>query len=378
MNIFTERRVTVSLKQRAIVFRDGHPDEFLGPGVHRLARRFGETEVHIFEMKTPRVELTPDELRVIPDEEIRVLVVGESQRAAVRVHGTLRYWLHPGVHTIWNIKEIGVTKTGESKEVSAIEVEMFDVSAVDTKPLRTDLRYFVPSGEYREVTVPHGSAATRYVDGVFDRILEPGRYAVWTVERAVTFAVIDLRETELAVTSQEIITRDRVSVRVNVSAVYRVRDVKRAATVSREPDRALYLDTQLALRKAIATRTLDELLKNRESLAEALEPEIRARADALGLELRYVGVKDFVLPGAMKELMNRVIEARKRAEANVILRREEIAATRSMAQTAEVLEENPVLLRLKELEAYREIAEKVGNVDLFIGKEQLTRLSERD
>ena len=74
-------------------------------------------------------------------------------------------------------------------------------------------------------------------------------------------------------------------------------------------------------------------------------------APALGLEVLDPGVKDLVLPGEMKVLLNRVIEAQKEAEANVILRREETAATRSMAQTAKVLGENPLLVRLKELEA---------------------------
>jgi regulator of protease activity HflC (stomatin/prohibitin superfamily) len=91
-------------------------------------------------------------------------------------------------------------------------------------------------------------------------------------------------------------------------------------------------------------------------------------------ELLDVGVKDLVLPGEMKTLLNRVIEAQKEAEANVILRREETAATRSMAQTARVLAENPLLVRLKELEAYKELAAKVGQVHLVLGEGALPQL----
>ena len=83
----------------------------------------------------------------------------------------------------------------------------------------------------------------------------------------------------------------------------------------------------------------------------ALRPAVTERAAALGLDVLDLGLKDLVLPGEMKALLNRVIEAQKEAEANVILRREETAATRSMAQTAKVLVENPLLVRLKELEA---------------------------
>jgi regulator of protease activity HflC (stomatin/prohibitin superfamily) len=101
---------------------------------------------------------------------------------------------------------------------------------------------------------------------------------------------------------------------------------------------------------------------------------VAERASAVGLELLDLGLKDLVLPGEMKALLNRVIEAQKEAEANVILRREETAATRSMAQTAKVLAENPLLVRLKELEAYKELAGKVGQVNLVLGTGVLPQL----
>jgi regulator of protease activity HflC (stomatin/prohibitin superfamily) len=115
---------------------------------------------------------------------------------------------------------------------------------------------------------------------------------------------------------------------------YRVADARRFATVARAPDEVLHL----------AVEVLD------------------------------LDLKDLVLPGEMKVLLNRVIEAQKEAEANVILRREETAATRSMAQTAKVLAENPLLVRLKELEAYKELAGKVGQVNLMLGTGVLPQL----
>jgi regulator of protease activity HflC (stomatin/prohibitin superfamily) len=105
-----------------------------------------------------------------------------------------------------------------------------------------------------------------------------------------------------------------------------------------------------------------------------MHPSVRDRAEGLGLELVELGVKDVVLPGEMKDLLNKVIQAQKEAEANVILRREETAATRSLAQTAKVLAENPLLVRLKELEAYKELAAKVGKVNLVLGEGALERL----
>jgi regulator of protease activity HflC (stomatin/prohibitin superfamily) len=124
----------------------------------------------------------------------------------------------------------------------------------------------------------------------------------------------------------------------------------------------------------VATHGLDELLARRELLVDALAPALRAKAGAVGVELVDVGVRDLVLPGEMKTLLNRVIEAQKEAEANVIMRREETAATRSLAQTAKVLAENPLLVRLKELEAYKELAQKVGTVHVVMGDTGLSKI----
>lgn len=214
----------------------------------------------------------------------------------------------------------------------------------------------------------------RYVDGALEAVLGAGRHAAWTARRKVVLAVIDLREKVVQVTGQEVMTKDRVTLRLNLAASFRVADARRLATVARAPDEVLYLAVQFAAREAVATRTLDELLAARESLGSELRPAIEARAQAVGLSLLDVGLKDLVLPGEMKALLNRLIEAQKAAEANVILRREETAATRSMAQTAKVLAENPLLMRLKELEAYKELAAKVGTVHVVLGDGAMSKL----
>ena len=87
-----------------------------------------------------------------------------------------------------------------------------------------------------------------------------------------------------------------------------------------------------------------------------LESAVRERAEDLGLELASVGIRDVILPGDMKDLMNKVTEAKKAAEANLIARREETAAIRSQANTAKLLAESPMLMRLRELEILEKIA----------------------
>jgi regulator of protease activity HflC (stomatin/prohibitin superfamily) len=75
-----------------------------------------------------------------------------------------------------------------------------------------------------------------------------------------------------------------------------------------------------------------------------------------------VGVRDIILPGEMKAILNQVMEAKKKAEASLIQRREEVAATRSLANTAEMLQKNPTLMRLKELEALEKIVGRGASI----------------
>ena len=101
-----------------------------------------------------------------------------------------------------------------------------------------------------------------------------------------------------------------------------------------------------------------------------LETGIRARGAVLGLDIDSAGIRDVILPGDMKELMNRVMEARKAAEANLIARREETAAIRSQANSAKLLGENPVLMRMRELEVLEKIA-TTGELKIVLGEKGL-------
>ena len=116
----------------------------------------------------------------------------------------------------------------------------------------------------------------------------------------------------------------------------------------------------------MGSRSLDELLTDK----GALDREVAVSAvklEASGLAVRSVGVKDVILPGEMKTILNQVVEAEKVAQANLIRRREETAATRSLLNTARLMEENPTLLRLKELETLEKVTEKIGTLTVYNG-----------
>ena len=121
----------------------------------------------------------------------------------------------------------------------------------------------------------------------------------------------------------------------------------------------------------MGTRNLDELLENKQLIDEAVSAHLASKLAGFGLEVGSIGVKDIVLPGEMKAILAQVVEAGKAAEANVIRRREETAATRSLLNTAKVMEDNPTALRLKELETLERVAERIDRISVFGGLDQV-------
>ena len=108
-------------------------------------------------------------------------------------------------------------------------------------------------------------------------------------------------------------------------------------------------------------------MENKNAISKEIADTVSKQSEDMGLELEASGIRDIILPGEMKSILNQVIEAEKRSQANMIQRREETAATRSLLNTAKLLENNPVLLRLKELEASEKIAEKIGSITVAGG-----------
>jgi regulator of protease activity HflC (stomatin/prohibitin superfamily) len=156
-------------------------------------------------------------------------------------------------------------------------------------------------------------------------------------------------------------------VRVTLTAFYRVIDAVLATNSSADLANTIYRLIQFAIREAVATRTLDDILAARDEIDKEVRAYVGDRVRALGAEVAEIGVKDVILPGDVRELLNKVVEAERVAKANLIRRQEETAATRSLLNTSKLMENNPLLLRLKELEALEKLVEKVGRIDLHAG-----------
>ena len=217
------------------------------------------------------------------------------------------------------------------------------------------------------LTVEESKIGLLFMDNRLIRTLEPGMYGFWLMGPVLRLDQIDLRTLPLEIAGQEILTKDRVSLRVNISAQFRVVDAVKAKTSVKDFNEHLYRALQFAVRQSLGRKTLDEILAEKVDVDPAIAEAVRSDMAAIGLEVGPIALKDIVLPGEMREILNQVVAAEKQAQANLIRRREETAATRSLLNTARLMEENPLLVRLKELETLEKLSEKVERISVSGG-----------
>ena len=212
------------------------------------------------------------------------------------------------------------------------------------------------------------------VNGVMHAKLEPGQYFFWQNSNAIVPLKADTRQLAIEINGQELLSKDKVQLRINAILQYKIVDFEQFLLENKDADRQLYILVQLALRSHVGQLTFDELMDNKEQIAVAVQDETTQKAAALGIQITGLGVKDIILPGDIRDIMNQVLIAEKRAQANVITRREETASTRSLLNTAKLMEENAMLLKLKEMEYVEKIAEKVNTITLAGGGQVLDQL----
>lgn len=365
------RRVTVKKNERGLVLRNGDFDRVLPPGRHWLVAGLDRLRVETFALEQPAFAhglaeyLMAREPAVVAAEFVRV-ELGETEVGLRHENGVLVELLPPSTRRLYwkglvDVR-VDVVDIAASAELSA---------ALAARLAQTQLRARPVAGlaGVLQVEVPDHAAGLLWVDGQVARVLPPGAYAFWRFNRTVSVDLVDLRLQALEVTGQEILTRDKVGLRLNLSATWRYTDVLRAHTGLQKPADHLYRELQFGLRAAVGTRTLDELLEDKAVIDTVVGDHVRTKLADHGIALEGVGVKDIVLPGEMKTILAQVVEAQKSAEANVIRRREETAATRSLLNTAKVMEDNPTALRLKELETLERVAERIDKISVFGGLE---------
>src|SRR5688572_19611203 len=175
----------------------------------------------------------------------------------------------------------------------------------------------------RDLTVRSTHRGLRYVDGRFDAVLEPGRYemprvSAWRRQPIVDVVLVDMREREFTIKGQEILTADKVALRVSIITQYKVVDpVAAVEKVAGYEDR-LYSDVQLAARRSLASMALEAILTNRNQLSEDILRDVEGVASGYGVQIVRADVKDIVFPGNLQDIMNRVLAAQRLAEAQLV------------------------------------------------------------
>lgn len=222
----------------------------------------------------------------------------------------------------------------------------------------------IPEKLYTCFTVNEYSRAKLFYDGKFIRILGAGSYCFWNGAVKVSAQLVDMREQSLVVHSQDILTADKVSVRVTFVLFYHVSDILAIDCTDIEVRNTLHLYAQLTLREIVGKYKMDEILENKDKISEETLLLLRAKTLGMPVEISSAGIRDIILPGEISEIMNSVLEAEKRAQANAITRREETAATRSLLNTAKLLDENATLRRLKELEYVERICAGISSINV--------------
>ena len=253
------------------------------------------------------------------------------------------------------------------------EVERFDVSkSIEvSKSVLSRAKAVHATSEIKQFVVETGQTGLLFIDNVLEKQLAPGTYGFWNTGRCVNVKLVDMREQSIDVTGQELLTKDKVTIRVNVAAKYHVTDPVKAVSEVKDFSDSLYRALQFAFRKALGTKSLDDILANKTIVDSVAAKAVRTEMAAIGIKVGEIAIKDVILPGEMREILGTVILAEKEAQANVVRRREETAATRALLNTARLMDENPVMLRLKELDALERIAASVDTLTVHNGTQGL-------
>jgi len=361
------RRIVVGDTERVLVIRNKRFETILGPGIHWFVQLTGELEFERHRVSDlwltsewanfiarERPELVEKYFIVVETANTEVAVVFCDGRSARVIGAGMRvlYWRGP----------------------VEITFEVIDVKAEPEVPERLLRQVWrLGSGALASFhQVEEGRRGLVYMEGRLARELTPGMYGFWTAfSGAVRVDVVEMRVQTLEVPGQEILTKDKVAIRVTVWAVFEVTDPALARATVKDVEQHLYRTLQIAVRQTLAMRSLEDVLAEKVNIDASVSAAVRQEMEGYGVRVGDIALKDIILPGDIRDILNQVVTAEKQAQANLIRRREETAATRSLLNTARLMEENPLLVRLKELESLEKIAEKVDRITVVGGLDGL-------
>ncbi len=358
------KRVRINVGKVGIVSKNGDFNRLIMNGAHWLT--MSETVVTFDKSQMLRVPNNIDEMLTNEylKQNVEVVEVGDNEIALSYVGNNFSEVLRPGRYFYFKglVKmKIVVLDLNDPESAQLIEKSMLKNSCMK------EFLY--------EFKIDSSEEGLLFFDGKFVRALTKGLYFFTKGITPVEVLKIDMRLIQLELSGQEMLTKDKAALRINFQVNYKVVNAQKALLDSKDFQKQLYTLIQLGLREFVGTLTLDELLSAKEKVSEYVLEFAKGKAKSLGVEVITAGIRDIVLPGEVKDIMNKVLVAQKSAEANTIARREETAATRSLLNTAKLMEENEMLFKLKEMEYIEKIAEKIGEVTVSNGGKVLDQLT---
>lgn len=357
-------KIIINENQRGLLFKDGKYIKMLAAGKYYIS---GGKEIEVLNIAEP-INSGKCALDTILSDNavakvVSVIEVGDQELALHFVNGKFASILRHGKYAFWSLvdkheyKKVDISTPEVSEDVP--EYIFSKISAIN----------------YTKVEVTEYQKVLLYFNQKFVKVLDSGTYYFWKNGVKIDVKYIDTRLTQMNITGQEILTQDKVSLRINFVCTYRVTDYVKIVTEVDNFAEQMHVAAQLALREYVGKYKLDEILENKTEMSEFVFAKLKAKEKDFFVEITDSGVKDIILPGEIREIMNTVLVAEKRAQANVITRREEVASTRSLLNTAKLMDENKTLYKLKELEYIERICENVGNINLNGNTDVLSQLT---
>jgi regulator of protease activity HflC (stomatin/prohibitin superfamily) len=358
------KQVTIQADQRGLLFHKGSYVRKLNPGTYRYAA-WSQSTVVVLNIAKPFVVEGKELQLFLQDEdlvrELDLVRVLDHEYVLHYEDGQFVQLLMPGTYAYWNILK--------KHTFLHADVRNPELPAEIDRSILPKLAAYVQSYE-----IASYESGFLFFDQVLQRELAPGKYYFWKGPVSVMVKSVDGRQQQMDLVGQEIMTEDKVSLRLNFVCQYKIVNPLRSLEM-KSFDEQIHIQLQLMLREYVGSLKPDDLLKRKEEVASFVLSRLREKGEEFGVQFLSAGVKDVILPGEMKEILNTVLLAEKKAQANLITRREETASTRSLLNTAKLMDENQTLFRLKELEFLEKICEKIGSISLTGGGDLLERLS---
>ncbi len=357
--------IKINAFEKAIVSENGKLITILNEGTHLI---LGNKMVEVLninqEIKT-KLDLDLLNKNTVFNNQIHLIEVRTGEIALHFENNLLINVLNQGRYFFW--------KDVEKYKFKIINISVLETEAIEDKNILLS-EFLAPY--IRTYSIGPYEKGVLFVDGKLNKVLDPGNYHFFKNHINLGIFKADMRITQLDLSGQEILSKDKIALRLNFVAQYQIVDILKVVSNLKEFDKQVYIMFQLALREFVSLLTFDELLEKKKSISESIKSYLAESFKEMGLSIFECGIKDIIISGEIKDIMNQVIIAEKKAQANIILRREETASTRSLLNTAKLMEDNHMLYKLKEMEFVEKISEKINSLSISGNSSALDQLKE--